>query len=104
MWRTILKYEDFNGKKMFWNLELLVEAVFSLPHSNAEQIFSIVSDVKNKKRNRLSIETMSTIYVTRSSFQAEGISYINFEIDKRHLELYNPQNLYAGQSTLSDGI
>jgi len=38
---------------MFPNLELLVEAVFFLPHSNAEaeRISSIVTDVKNKKRN-----------------------------------------------------
>jgi len=38
---------------MFPNLELLVEAVFFLSHSNAEaeRISSIVTDVKNKKRN-----------------------------------------------------
>jgi len=37
---------------MFPNLESLVEVVFPLPHSNAEvkRIFSIVTDVKNKKR------------------------------------------------------
>jgi len=48
---------------MFPNLESLVKVVFSLPHSNAEieRIFSIVTDVKNKKQNRLSNDNVSTI-------------------------------------------
>ena len=72
---------------MFPNLQLLVEAVLSLPHSNAEaeRIFSIITDAKNKERNWLSNDTISTICVTRSSFQAEGITCTNFEIDPRHL-------------------
>lgn len=51
MWKKILEFKDFNGEQMFPNLELLVKAVFSLPHSNAEaeRIFSIVTDVTNKK-------------------------------------------------------
>lgn len=108
MWKKILEFKDFTQEKLFPNLELLIESVLSLPHSNAEaeRIFSIISDIKNKKRNRMSIQTMSAICVGRSSFQAEGINCINFEIEPRHLELYNPQNLYAGQSasTSSDGI
>jgi len=38
---------------MFSTLESLIEIVFSFPHSNAEAecIFSIVSDVKNKKES-----------------------------------------------------
>ena len=56
----ILEFKDFNDAKMFPNIELLVEAVLSFPHSNAEaeRIFSIVTDVKNKKRNRLSRDTI----------------------------------------------
>jgi len=101
MWAKILEYKDFDGEKMFQNLELLVQAVLSFPHSNAEaeRIFSIVTDVKNKKRNRLSIETISAICIARSSFQAHNIQCMNFEPDSRHLELHNPQNLYATSDT-----
>jgi len=83
---------------MFPNLELLVEAVLSLPHSNAEaeRIFSIVTDVKCKKRNRLANDTISAICKIRSHFQSEDINCINFEPDSRHLELHNAQNLYLG--------
>ncbi|KYN09439.1 hypothetical protein ALC57_18445 [Trachymyrmex cornetzi] len=101
MWGKILAHKDFNDEIMFPNLQLLVEAVLSLPHSNAEaeRIFSIVTDAKNKKRNRLSNDTVSAICVTRSSFQAEGINCTNFEIDPRHLELHNSQNLYGNKNT-----
>ena len=51
MWKNITKFQNFDEVKMFSNLESLVEVIFSLPHSNAEaeKIFSIVTDVKNKK-------------------------------------------------------
>lgn len=81
---------------MFPTLELLIEAIFSLPHSNAEaeRIFSIVTDVKCKKRNRLSNSTLSAICIVRSSFQSSNINCINFNIDSTHLELHNSQHLY----------
>lgn len=68
---------------MFPNLKSLVEIVLSLPHSNAEaeRIFSILTDVKNKKRNQLSHDTISSICVIRSSFQTNNINCNNFEVD-----------------------
>lgn len=101
MWHKIVTYKDFNDEIIFPNLKLLIEVVLSFPHSNAEaeRIFSIVTDVKNKKRNRLSNDTVSAICVVRSSFQAEGINCINFEIDPRHLELHNTPNLYGNKYT-----
>lgn len=101
MWHKIVTYKDFNDEIIFPNLKLLIEVVLSFPHSNAEaeRIFSIVTDVKNKKRNRLSNDTVSAICVVRSSFQAEGNNCINFEIDPRHLELHNAQNLYGNKYT-----
>lgn len=84
---------------MFPHLELLVESVLTFPTSNAdaERIFSIVTDVKNRKRNALSNDTISAICKIRSSFQAENINCVNFETDSRHLELHNAQNLYSKQ-------
>jgi len=91
MWKKITEYRDSNGDKIFVNLELLVEAVFSLPLSNAEaeRIFSIITNVKNKRRNNLSVETISAICIAWSSFQTTDINCINFDIDSRHLELYD---------------
>lgn len=50
VWKNIFQKKNFNGKPSFPNLENLVHTVMSLPHSNAEaeRIFSIVTDVKNR--------------------------------------------------------
>ncbi|KYM95560.1 hypothetical protein ALC62_13784, partial [Cyphomyrmex costatus] len=60
-------------------------------------IFSITY-VKNKKRNRLSNDTVSAICIVRSTFQAENIKCTNFKTDPRHLELHNAQNLWKYKS------
>jgi len=84
----MVEYKDFNDEKVFVNLESLIEIVLSFPHSNAGRIFSMVTDIKNKKRNRLSNDMISAICVVRSSFETENINCTNFEIDSRHLELH----------------
>jgi len=96
MWAKILEFKDVNEEKMFPNLELLIETVLSFPHSNAEaeRIFSMVTDIKNKKRNRLDSSTLSAMCIVRSSFQTENINCTNFETDSRHLELHTSQNLH----------
>jgi len=65
MWKSIAEFTNFDGEKMFPNLESLVKVVLSFPHSNAEaeRIFSIVTDVKNKKRNRLANDTVSLVCI-----------------------------------------
>jgi len=54
----------------------------------------LVTDVKNKKRNRLLNETISAICIMRSSFQVKGINCINFGVFLDHLKLHNMRNLY----------
>jgi len=97
MWKQILDRKDFDGEKLFPTLESLIAIIFSLPHSNAEaeRIFSMVTDIKTKKRNRLSNDMVSAICTIRSHFQAENINCITFPVDPRHLELHNSLNLYS---------
>lgn len=97
MWNKIFETKKFSNQPMFPNLEQLVRAIFSLPHSNAEaeRIFSIVTDVKNKKRNRMNITTLNAICNLRSSFQAKNVDCRSFQVDDRHLELHNKKNLYC---------
>ncbi|KYN17407.1 hypothetical protein ALC57_10308 [Trachymyrmex cornetzi] len=71
-------------------------------NAEAERIFSFVGDVKNKKRNHLGNDTLSAICLTRSSFQADNINCVNFEIDSRHLELHNSANLYTTRRNDTD--
>jgi len=62
IWAKILECENSNDNKSFPNLEKLVEAILSLPHSKhtseAERIFSFVVNVKNEKRNKLGNDTL----------------------------------------------
>jgi len=101
MWKQIFEFKDISGEKFFPNLELLVYSVLSFSHSNAEaeRIFSIVTDVKSKKRNRLANNTVSAICTIRSSFQTKGINCINFEVDSEHLKLYSWKNFNASGSS-----
>jgi hypothetical protein len=74
MWKNIFEKKKFNDEPFFPNLQNLVYTVLSLPHSNAEaeRIFSIVTDVKNKKRNRIDVNCLNAVCKVRSSFQANN--------------------------------
>ncbi|KAG7197076.1 hypothetical protein KM043_015661 [Ampulex compressa] len=60
IWKTIFEEKDLNKEPLFPNLEIVVQTALSLPHSNAEaeRLFSIVTDVKNKKRNKMDAATL----------------------------------------------
>lgn len=62
----------------------------ALAHSNSESehIFSIVTDVKTKKKktNRLNSNTLNSIAVIRSSFQDKKSSCVDFKVTCAHLD------------------
>jgi len=100
MWKNIFQKKKFNNEPQFPNLENLVYIVLSLPHSNAEaeRIFSIVTDVKNKKRNRIDVTSLDAICKVRSAFQSNNINYVSFQVDLNHLKLNNYKNLYLSNN------
>ncbi|KYN49991.1 hypothetical protein ALC62_00018, partial [Cyphomyrmex costatus] len=75
----------------------LLNAIRSLPNSNAdpERMFSILSHVKNKKRNKLSSTSVNANCVFKSALNARGETCLNLMIDEKHLSLMSAQNLYA---------
>lgn len=81
-----------------------VYAALSFPYSNAEaeRIFSIVTNVKNKKKNRISVTCLDSICKLRSSFQAHNLDCRSFQVDSRHLELHNAENLYGQKNKTKD--
>lgn len=96
MWKKIPEYKDFNGVFKFKNVSKLASIVLKLPHSNteAEPIFSIVNDVKTKKRNRLGDDTMNAIVLIRSSFSALNLNCTSFKATEDHLKLFS-KNIYT---------
>lgn len=95
-WQEISTAKDFSSDNLkFSNICTLAKLVLSLPHSNAsaEQIFSIVNDVKTKKRNRLGDNTLNAVTVIRSSFQDKKQTTVEFKVTNDHIALHN-QNIY----------
>lgn len=78
------------------NIYKLAKTYLSLPHSNAEaeRIFSVVTDMKTKKRNHLGDDTLNSVAVIRSAYGTKDINYLNLEVTKKHLTLHNSNNLY----------
>jgi len=66
-WHYISNLKDFKDETMFPNLSKLAQIFLTLPHSNAEaeRIFSIVTDVKTKKRNRLGNDSLNSIFLQK---------------------------------------
>ena len=73
MWGKNTRNEKSYRRKSFPDLAELAERVISLSHSNAdsERIFSWISDVKTKKRNRLKKKSIEAVLVTKSQLRTK---------------------------------
>jgi hypothetical protein len=90
MWLKIAETKNFNEEDLFPNLGKLASLVLTLPHSNAEaeRIFSVVTDIKTKKRNRIGSGTLNSMCVVRSSLQNKEVDCTTFKITRQHLDLH----------------
>lgn len=93
-WYTIGLYKNFQDEFEFENLSQLAKLCISLPHSNAEteRVFSVVTDVKTKKRNKLSSEVLNSVAVIRFS---SSTCCQSFKVTEDHLKLMSSKNLYS---------
>ena len=68
MWKKIVRNK-------YPNLKSLVNAVRSLPHSNAdpERMFSLLTDLKTKKRNKLSNACVNATCTFKSALKEEKL-------------------------------
>lgn len=91
MWLKIVDCKNFTEEYLFPNLKTLIKIVLSLPHSNAEaeRIFSLVSDIKSKKRNLVGDDSLNAMCVLRSSLQNNNINCTKYVVNEEHLKLHN---------------
>lgn len=96
-WCKIVQAKNFNDNFIFPNLSKLVKKLFALPHANAdaERIFSVVTDVRTKKRNKLSHDNLNSICIIRSFLQNEEIDCKDFKCNQNHFEKFNSNVLYT---------
>jgi len=96
MWKEILK-RQLNNIVKYPNLRSLLNAIRSLPHSNAdsERIFSLLTDIKTNKRNRLSAATVNATCVFKSALKTRGETALDMRVNEKHLSLMSTSTLYA---------
>ena len=93
---AIASFNMDSEHKMFPNLTSLLNRVRTLPHFNAEteRAFSMLTDVKTNKRNRLGTRIVNSICVTRSALKARNETARTTTVTEKHFELMNSENLY----------
>lgn len=96
MWKQILQSQYSTNIDKYPNLKRLLNAVRSLPNSNAdpERMFSVLTDLKTKKRNKLSSSSINAICVLKSALKSRKETVLNMEIDEKHLSLMSSDKLY----------
>lgn len=92
-WFSLGQIKNFEDKFEFEKIYKLVRICLSLPHSNAEteRVFSVVTDVKTKKRNKVGSEALNAVCISRF---AHSNCCLSFNVEKSHLELMKTKNLY----------
>lgn len=90
-WIKLLELKNFNGEFQFKNISTLALIILSLTHGNAdvERVFSIMADVKSKKRNRLSPATMSDIIRIKIDLAAKEKCCSTYLISESHFQKFN---------------
>ncbi|XP_025267279.1 uncharacterized protein LOC105259571 [Camponotus floridanus] len=97
MWKEILQRRHTNNIIKYPNLTNVLNIIRSLPNSNAdsERMFSLLSNIKMKKRNKFSSASVNAICVFKSALKTRGETAINMTIDENHLSLMSSDKLYA---------
>lgn len=95
-WKKILLTENQNGEIVFGNLLTLINAVRSLPNSNAdaERTFSVFPDTVTKKRVKLSTETTDALVTTKIKYTARNELPALIDIDENLLSRMESKIVY----------
>ncbi|KAE8739290.1 hypothetical protein FOCC_FOCC015213 [Frankliniella occidentalis] len=96
-WTAVYNMRTGGGQRAFADLARYVLACLCLPLSNAavERLFSILTVVKNKLRNKMGMEMVEAILRVRFHLQAKGICCTQFEPTEEMLRLFNAKNMYG---------
>lgn len=97
MWKQILQRQSSNTTYKYPILRDVLNAVRALPNSNAdpERVFSILTDLKTKRRNKLSSNSVNAICVLKSGLKARGETAITMKVTEQHLSRMSSDILYA---------
>ncbi|EZA62768.1 uncharacterized protein LOC105274686 [Ooceraea biroi] len=97
MWKNILLHQKSTNVFKYPNLTCLLNAVRSLPNSNAdaEKVFSYLTDLKHKERNKLSSASINAMCVVKSALRTRKETALSIKIDEKHFSLMSSEKLYS---------
>ena len=81
-------------------------SVLSLPNSNAEveRLFSQMSVVKCKLRNRMSLQTLNSILYVRYGLRLSGEACYEYKLPDNVLQLFGTSAAYSFKSATSESL
>lgn len=102
-WSEIRKFRDAADINPFQELAMAAVSVLSLPHSNAEveRLFSQMSVVESKLRNRMSLQTLNSIPYVRYGLKLSGEACYEHKLPDNVLQLYGTSAAYSFKSAPS---
>ncbi|KAG0445007.1 hypothetical protein HPB47_004919 [Ixodes persulcatus] len=98
-WAGIFKYQNGMGQKPYKELALYALACLSCPVSNAvvERVFSQVTCVKTKYRNKMSLKTLDAIVRIRTTLASREVCCVKFTITDDMLRRFQ-SDIYDAQT------
>lgn len=90
-WTKLSKLKNFDEEYPFKNVSTLALIILVLTHGNAdvERVFSMVTDVKTKKRNRLLTDTLSDVIRIKLDMAAWQTCCTNYPTNNNHFKFFN---------------
>lgn len=103
-WAEVLSDKDAAGNARFGNIANFAIGMLSLPISNStvERAFSVFNVIKNKLRNRLSLELTNSLLTIRYYLKTEKICCTNFQPSGKMLTKFNVSMYDQKRMELSD--
>ena len=100
-WSDVWQFRDAAGINPFKELAMAAVSVLSLPHSNAEieRVFSQMSVVKTKLRNRMSLQTLNSILYVRYGLKLSGQACYEHQLPDTVLRQFGTSAAYSFKST-----
>lgn len=95
-WSKLKVLKNYNEEYLFKNIGELALIILVLTHGNAdvERLFSMMTDVKSQKRNRLLTDALSNALRIKMDLATKGNCCINYPITDNHFKLFN-QFMYS---------
>lgn len=90
-WRHISTLKNFNDEYIFKNIAELAMTILCIPHGNAdvERIFSNMTDIKTKKRNKLSTALLEAVLRIKVDLHDNKLCCHNYAFTEEHFNKYN---------------